>query len=174
MFSLLRKACLLYRTSKIVFSPFIFAIYDIWIKGVTGAYEGLQGVTRGYKGLQGLQGVTLGDKGWHWVKRDYTNFFRTRTLSDSFSWSILHKNQSWRNLKFLTKTMDSPLWKNSYFAFFINSFFIVFKGFFFYLERQQPLFLDLLLINTKDEKTSTFWPKSWTIPFGKMPILRSF
>ena len=41
--------------------------------------------------------------------------------------------------------------------------FIIFKGFFFYLERQQTLFLDPFLINTKDEKTTTFWPKSWTI-----------
>ena len=63
MFSLLRKACLLYKTSKIVFSPFIFAIYDMRIQGVTGGYKGykgLQGVTRGYKGLQG---VTGGDTG---------------------------------------------------------------------------------------------------------------
>ena len=66
MFSLFRKACLLYKTSKIVFSRFIFAIYDMG----TGDYKGLQGVTRGYKGLQGvtrgyrgLQGVTGGDRG---------------------------------------------------------------------------------------------------------------
>ena len=70
MFSLLRKACLLYKTSKIVFSPFIFAIYDLGIQGVTGGYKGLQGITGGYKGSQGvtrgyrgLQGVTRGDKG---------------------------------------------------------------------------------------------------------------
>ena len=61
MFSLLRKACLLYKTSKIVFSPFLFAIYDRGIQGVTGGLHGvtgdyrrLQGVTRGYKGLQGV------------------------------------------------------------------------------------------------------------------------
>ena len=60
MFSLLRKACLLYKTSKIVFSPFIFAIYDMGIQGVTGGYKGLQGITGGYKGLQG---VTRGDTG---------------------------------------------------------------------------------------------------------------
>ena len=70
MFSLFRKACLLYKTSKISFSPFIFAIYDMGIQGVTRGYLGLQGVTRGYKGLQGvtrgykgLQGVTKGDRG---------------------------------------------------------------------------------------------------------------
>ena len=40
MFLLFRKACLLYKTSKIVFSRFIFTIYDM----------GIQGVTRGYKG----------------------------------------------------------------------------------------------------------------------------
>ena len=56
MFSLLRKACLLYKTSKIVFSPFTFAIYDMEIQGVTGGYKGLQGITGGYKGLQGVTG----------------------------------------------------------------------------------------------------------------------
>ena len=64
MFSLFRKACLLYKTSQIVFSPFIFAIYDIGIQGITrGYYRGnkeLQGVIKGYKGLQG---VTRGDRG---------------------------------------------------------------------------------------------------------------
>ena len=60
MFSLFRKACLLYKTSKISFSPFIFAIYDMGIQGVTRGYLGLQGVTRGYRGLQR---VTEGDKG---------------------------------------------------------------------------------------------------------------
>ena len=60
MFLLLRKACLLYKTSKIVFLPFIFAIYDMGIQGVTGGYKGLQGITGGYKGLQG---VTRGNTG---------------------------------------------------------------------------------------------------------------
>ena len=59
MFLLFRKACLLYKTSKIVFLRFIFTIYDIGIQGVTRGYKGLLGVTRGYKGLQG---VTRGDK----------------------------------------------------------------------------------------------------------------
>ena len=91
MFSLLRKACLLYKTSKIVFSPFIFAIYDMQIQGVTRGYKGLQVITGSYKGLQG---VTRGDKGLQRVAKDYTNFFLTRTFLDTFSWSILHKNQS--------------------------------------------------------------------------------
>ena len=59
MFSLFRKPCLLYKTSKISFSPFIFAIYDMGIQGlpgVTWCYKGLQGVTGGYKGLQGVTG----------------------------------------------------------------------------------------------------------------------
>ena len=70
MFLLFRKACLLYKTSKIVFSRFIFAIYDLGIQGLTRGYWGLLGVTTGYKVLQevtrgyiGLQGVTGGDKG---------------------------------------------------------------------------------------------------------------
>ena len=56
MFSLFRKACLLYKTSKIVFSLFIFTIYDMGIQGVTGGYRVLQEVTRGYSGLQGVTG----------------------------------------------------------------------------------------------------------------------
>ena len=73
------------------------------IHGVTRGYTGLQEVTGGYKGLQG---VTGGDKELRGVTKDYRSFFLTRTFADTFSWSILHKNQSGRNLKFLTKTMD--------------------------------------------------------------------
>ena len=79
MFSLLRKACLLCETSKILFSPYIFAIYDMGIQGVTGGYKGLQGITGGYKGLQGitggykgLQGVTRDDR---WLQRIIQTFF---------------------------------------------------------------------------------------------------
>ena len=52
---------------------------------------GLQGVTGGYKGLQG---VTRGDKGLQGVTKDYRNFFLTTTFPDTFSWPILHNNQS--------------------------------------------------------------------------------
>ena len=78
MFLLFRKACLLYKTSKIVFSRFIFTIYDIEIQGVTRGYRGLQGVTRVYKGLKrvtrgyrGLQGVRRGDRGCQGVTLGY-------------------------------------------------------------------------------------------------------
>ena len=56
MFLLFRKASLLHKTSKIVSSRFIFAIYDMGIQGVTRGCRGLQGVKEGYKGLQGLTG----------------------------------------------------------------------------------------------------------------------
>ena len=91
MFFLFRKACLLYKTSKIVFSRSIFTIYDMGINGVTRGYRGLQGVTRGYSGLKG---VTRGDRGLQGVGKDYRNFFLTRRFPDTFSWSILHNNQS--------------------------------------------------------------------------------
>ena len=61
------------------------------LQGVTGGYKGLQGVTRGYKGVKG---VTEGDKGLRGIKKDHRNFFQTTTFGDTFSWSILHKNQS--------------------------------------------------------------------------------
>ena len=69
-----RKACLLYKTSKIVFWRFLFTIYDMGIQGVTRGYRGLQGVTRGY---EGLQGVTGGDKGLKGVKGDDRGFERS-------------------------------------------------------------------------------------------------
>ena len=82
MLFLFRKACLLYKTSKIVFSQSIFTIYDMGIQEVTRGYMGLQGVTRGYKGLQGvtggytgLQGVTGAEKGLQEVAKDYRTLF---------------------------------------------------------------------------------------------------
>ena len=105
MFSLFRKVCLVYKMLKIVFLGFFFTMYDMGIPGVTRGYTGLQRVTGGYKGWQGVT------KGLQGVTKDYRNFLLTSTFPDTFSWSILHKNQSWRNLKFLTKKMD--VWKNS-------------------------------------------------------------
>ena len=63
MFSLFRKASLLYKTSKIVFTRFIFTINDIGKQGVTTDYMGLQGVTWGYNGLQGVTGGNKGRQG---------------------------------------------------------------------------------------------------------------
>ena len=72
MVFLFKKACLLYKTSKIVFSRSIFTIYDMGIHGVTRGYRELQGVTGGY---QGLPGVTGGDKGLQGVAKDYRNLY---------------------------------------------------------------------------------------------------
>ena len=83
MFLLFRKACLLYKTSKIVYSRFIFTIYDMAIQGVTRGYRGLQGVTGDYKGLQGLTGSYKGLQG---VTKNCKNFFLTRMFPDTFSW----------------------------------------------------------------------------------------
>ena len=60
-------------------------------------YKVLKEVTEGHNGLQGftgVQGVTWGDKALQGVTKDYRNFILTRTFPDTFSWSILHKNQS--------------------------------------------------------------------------------
>ena len=93
MFLLFRKARFLDKTSKIFFSRFMTWEYRglKGLQGVTGGYKGLQGVTKGYKGLQGVTGCERGLQG---VTKDYRNFFLTRTFPDTFSWSILHKNQS--------------------------------------------------------------------------------
>ena len=94
MFFLFRKACLLYKTSKIVF-------HDLSSRSMTWEYRGLPGVTGGYKGLQGvteaykgLQGVTGGDKGLRWVTKDYRNFFLSRTFPRYFFLVYFAKNQS--------------------------------------------------------------------------------
>ena len=55
------------------------------LQGVTGAYKGLEGFTRGDRGLQG---VTGGHKGLQ------KTCFLTRTSPNTFSWSVLHNNQS--------------------------------------------------------------------------------
>ena len=98
MFLWLRKACLLDKRSKIILARFILTIYDMAIQGVIRGYRGLQEVTKGLqgvrKGYKGLQGVTGGDKRLQGVTKDYRNFFLTRTFPDTFSWCILHKNQS--------------------------------------------------------------------------------
>ena len=83
MIFLFRKACLLYKTSKI-------GVHYFFSRSMTWEYSGLQGVTGGYKGLQG---VTGGDKGLQGVAKDYRNFFLSRTFPDTFSWAILPKNQ---------------------------------------------------------------------------------
>ena len=63
-------------------------LHDLFSLSMTWEYQGLQGVTGGYKGLQGgykgLQGATRGDKGLQGVIMDYRNFFLTRTFADTF------------------------------------------------------------------------------------------
>ena len=86
-------------------------------KWVTRGYKGLQRVTGSYKGLQGvtkgLQEVTGGYKGLQRVKTGYRGlqriketFFLDTASLNTLSSPLLHENQSSRNLKFLTKTMD--------------------------------------------------------------------
>ena len=120
MFSLFRKACLLYKTSKIVFHYF-FSRPMTWeyrgLQGVPGGYKGLQGVTGGYKGLQRVTG------GYRRLQRIIETLFWVERSQILFLKLFCQKNQIWRNLKLLTKTMDYSLWKNSNFAFFINSCF---------------------------------------------------
>ena len=66
-------------------------------RGYRGLQEGckrlrrLQGVTGSYRGLQE---VTWRDKALQGVTKDYKIFILTRTFPHTFSWSILHKNQS--------------------------------------------------------------------------------
>ena len=64
---------------------------DLFSPSMTWEYRGLQGVTGGYKRLQVATG---GDKGLQVVTKDYRNLFLTRTFLETFSGSILHKNQS--------------------------------------------------------------------------------
>ena len=56
MFSLFTKACLLYKTSKIVFIRFFITVCDMEVQGVTRGYRRLRGITRGDKELQRVTG----------------------------------------------------------------------------------------------------------------------
>ena len=64
---------------------------DLFSRSMTWECRGLKGVTGRYKGLQG---VTGGDKWLERVTKDFRNFFLSRTFPNTFSWSILQKNQS--------------------------------------------------------------------------------
>ena len=104
-----------------------------WLQGVTGGYKGLQGVKGVTKGYRELQGVKRGYKGWHGVTRRYRelqriikSLFLTRTFPDTFSWSFLHKNQSWRN-----------------FENFWNRWFCFSERLFCYINRRKSCFHDL-------------------------------
>ena len=124
MFLLSRKACLLYKRSMIVFWRFIFTIYYIGIPEVTWGYKGLQGDTMGYRRLQGVTGGYLGlldvTRGYRGKERTLKASFLCRTTAKTFSKPIFDKQKIWKNLNFLTKIMDYPLWKNANFAFFLN------------------------------------------------------
>ena len=78
---------------------------DSFLRFITCGYRGLQGVTGGYKGLRGvtgsykgLQGVTKGYKGLQLVpggpKILQKTCFLISTSPDTFSFCIVHKNQS--------------------------------------------------------------------------------
>ena len=138
MFLLFRKACLLYKTSKIVFSRFIFTIYDMGIQRVTRGYRGLQDDTRGYKGFQG---VTRGYKGWQGVTRGYRElqriietFFHLERSQILFLSLFCKKIQVEEISNFWSKRWSNPFGKIVILRFPYTVDFIVFKGFFFYLE----------------------------------------
>ena len=97
-------------------------------------YMEIQGVTRGYKSLQGGAG---GYKGLPEVTRG----------DRGLHWTIeTFFEQERSQILFLGR-------------FFINSCSYGFSKRLFYVERQETLFLNLCLINTKYRKNSSFWPK---------------
>ena len=57
------------------------------------------------------------------LNRSFCNIKRFHFIFRTFSWTfsrfILHKNNSSRNVNFLTKTMDQLLWKNANFGAFL-------------------------------------------------------
>ena len=69
--------------------------WEYWgLQGIKRGYKGLQGVTRGYNGLQGVTGGYKGLQGNTGCHKGLWKLFLTRTFLDTFSWSVLHKNQS--------------------------------------------------------------------------------
>ena len=68
-------------------------------------------------------------------------------------------------------------WTNSHgkmqilWPFYIDVFYSL-EGLLLYLEHYQRGFLGLFCLKRKVEQMSNFWLEAWTIPFGKMQILR--
>ena len=149
MFLFFRKACLLYKTSKIVFWWFIFTICDMGIQGVIRGYRGLQWVTRcykrlqkvttGYKGLPGVQGVTRGDRGWQGVTGGYKGLQKINFNENVCRYFFL-VYFAWKSKLKKSRIFDQnnglKPWKNPFGKILIGCFsytvvFILFKGFFF-------------------------------------------
>ena len=97
--------------------------------------------------------------------------FLCRTSANSFSKSIFDKQKIWKNFNFLTKIMDYPLWKNANFAFILNPCLYCLERLVYWRERHQIVFQGVIWLKRNVNKISNFWPKLWTNPFGKMPIL---
>ena len=139
MFLMFRKACLLYKTSKIIFFNDLFSRSMTWeykvLQGVTGGYKGLQGVTRRYKGLQG---VTRRYQGWQGMTRRYRGLHRIiKTFFELERSQILFLGLFCLKIKFeeisnfWPKRCTNPFKKVLILRFSYTVVFIVFKRFFF-------------------------------------------
>ena len=125
IFLLFRNACLLYKTSKIVFSRFIFTTFTMGIQGVTRGYKWLQGVTRGHKGWHGVTGSYRG------LKRIIETFFELQRSQILFLALFCIKVKVEEISNFWPKRWTNPFGKILILRFSHTVVFIVFKGFFF-------------------------------------------
>ena len=66
--------------------------------------------------------------------------FLSRTSTHTFSKSIFDKHKIWKNFKFLTKTMDEPLCKNTNLVGFWKRCFCCSERLVWYIKRQKSLF----------------------------------
>ena len=86
-------------------------------------------------------------------------FFRSRISEKTFSWPILPKKKSWKNVNFLT------LW---------NSCFYSLERGCFVLEYSKRDFSGLYCVKKKVWKMAIFEPQLSVNPLGKMSILSTF
>ena len=88
---------------------------------------------------------------------------------------VFIKTKDGKRLTFLTKAMDKPLWENANFlACFTSKFFIVKLRLFLFYNFSELFLLIHFPLKQKMEKSLVFWQKTWSNPFGKMPILGLF
>ena len=96
-------------------------------------------------------------------------FFPSKILSNRFSCLILPKIKRWKNFKFLTKTMDQPLWKNPSFSIFLFLLFLHFynlKTLFSFLEYGRTHFPGLFFFKKRWKKFK-FLTKTMDQPLWK-------
>ena len=163
MFLLSRQACFLTRTLRNTFFLFILhkkkveEIWNFWRKRWTYLFGK----------------ILILRFSWRSVRLVFEGFFLSRASTNTFPWSIFDKNEREKKLTFWPNHGLSPL-KKCQGCLFLKSMFLLSRQACFLPKRHQTLFRGVFCIKRNGKKTSNFWQKPWTNPFGEMGILWVF